>query len=107
MGTIVLTGATSGSTTIQPTDAVTAVLTLPSTTGTLAVSGGSPSFLPPPMVNVLAHPIGGLSSLRAIDVTESIGMFMKVALLGGVALALLLTQWLLPVLLEKWPLERK
>ena len=44
MGTIVLTGATSGSTTIQPTDAVTAVLTLPSTTGTLAVSGGSPSF---------------------------------------------------------------
>jgi len=39
------------------------------------------------MVNVLAHPIGGLSSLRAIDVTESIGMFMKVALLGGVALA--------------------
>ena len=39
------------------------------------------------MVNLLARPIGGLSSLRAIDVTESIGVFMKVALLGGVALA--------------------
>ena len=46
MGTVVLNGATSGSTTIQPTDAVTAVLTLPSTTGTLALTsgGGSPSF---------------------------------------------------------------
>ncbi len=32
---LVLTGATSGSTTLQSTDAVTAVLTLPSTTGTL------------------------------------------------------------------------
>ena len=39
------------------------------------------------MVNLLARPIGGLSSLRVIDVTESIGVFMKVALLGGVALA--------------------
>jgi predicted exporter len=27
--------------------------------------------------------------------------------LGGVALALLVTQWLLPVLLEKWPLHRE
>jgi hypothetical protein len=32
---------------------------------------------------------------------------LGVACLGGVALALLLTQWLLPVLLEKWPLEKK
>ncbi len=32
---------------------------------------------------------------------------LGLACLGGVALALLLTQWLLPVLLEKWPLERK
>ncbi|HJW10054.1 MAG TPA: MMPL family transporter [Holophagaceae bacterium] len=29
------------------------------------------------------------------------------ACLGGVALALLMTQWVLPMLLEKWPLERK
>ena len=39
MGTIVLTGATSGSTTIQPTDAVTVTCTLPSTGGTLQTSG--------------------------------------------------------------------
>jgi hypothetical protein len=32
---------------------------------------------------------------------------LGLASLGGVALALLLTQWLLPVLLEKWPLEKK
>ena len=44
MGNLVLNGATSGSTTVQPTDAVTAVITLPSTSGTLSVSGGSPSF---------------------------------------------------------------
>ena len=39
MGTIVLTGATSGSTTLQPTDAVTVTCTLPSTGGTLQTSG--------------------------------------------------------------------
>jgi hypothetical protein len=41
---LVLNGATSGSTTITPTDAVTVVLTAPATSGTLAVSGGSTSF---------------------------------------------------------------
>ena len=44
MGAIVLNGNTSGSTTIQPTDAVTVTLTTPSTSGTIAVSGTSPSF---------------------------------------------------------------
>jgi hypothetical protein len=44
MGTVVLNGATSGSTTIQPTDAVTATLTLPSATGTLLGSGNQPAF---------------------------------------------------------------
>ena len=39
---LVLAGATSGSTTIQATDAVTATLTLPSTTGTVMVNG--PTF---------------------------------------------------------------
>lgn len=39
MGTIVLTGATSGSTTLQPTDAVTVTCTLPATGGTLQTSG--------------------------------------------------------------------
>ena len=39
MGTVVLNGATSGSTTLQPTDAVTVTCTLPSTGGTLQTSG--------------------------------------------------------------------
>jgi len=39
MGNLVLAGATSGSTTITPTDAVTATVTLPSTGGTLQTSG--------------------------------------------------------------------
>jgi len=38
-------------------------------------------------VDMLARPIGGISVLKAIDVTESMGVFMKVALLGGVAIA--------------------
>jgi hypothetical protein len=41
MGNLVLAGATSGSTTITPTDAVTATLTLPSATGTLLSSASS------------------------------------------------------------------
>ena len=36
----------------------------------------------------LAIPVGGLDRLRAIEVTESVGVFMKVALLSGLALAL-------------------
>ena len=41
MGSVVLSGATSGATTITPTDAVTVSLTLPSTTGTLGLASGS------------------------------------------------------------------
>lgn len=40
------------------------------------------------MVEFLAIPVGGVETLRAIEVTESIGVFMKVALLAGIALAL-------------------
>mgnify|MGYP001000747591 FL=1 len=32
---------------------------------------------------------------------------LGLACLGGVALALLLTQWLLPAILERWPLKRR
>ena len=39
MGSVVLAGATSGSTTITPSDTVTATVTLPSTGGTLQTSG--------------------------------------------------------------------
>jgi len=41
------------------------------------------------LINYLTLPLeGGLESLKAIEVTESIGVFMKVALLSGVALSL-------------------
>ena len=40
------------------------------------------------MVHFLAIPVGGLQALKAIEVTESIGVFMNVALLAGVAIAL-------------------
>ena len=38
MGTLVLTGASSGSATLQSTDATTTVITLPATTGTVALA---------------------------------------------------------------------
>jgi len=41
-----------------------------------------------PLINYLASPIGGLEELKAIEVTESIGVYMKVALLSGVVLSL-------------------
>jgi sec-independent protein translocase protein TatC len=40
------------------------------------------------LVRFLAAPVGGLGALRAIEVTESVGVFMKVALLAGIAIAL-------------------
>ncbi len=42
----------------------------------------------PQLLAFLARPIGGIQNLVAIEVTESIGVYMKVALLGGVAIAL-------------------
>ena len=41
-----------------------------------------------PLIRYLALPVGGLEELKAIEVTESIGVFMKVALLSGLALSL-------------------
>jgi sec-independent protein translocase protein TatC len=40
------------------------------------------------VVEFLSGPIGGLEALVAIEVTESIGVFMRVALLSGIALAI-------------------
>jgi sec-independent protein translocase protein TatC len=40
------------------------------------------------ILDLLATPIGGLEGLQAIEVTESIGAFMRVSLLSGFALAL-------------------
>ncbi|MEI7844740.1 MAG: twin-arginine translocase subunit TatC [Chloroflexota bacterium] len=39
------------------------------------------------LITLLAAPVGGLKSLQAIEVTESIGVYMKVALISGIALA--------------------
>jgi len=40
------------------------------------------------IIDILSQPIGGIKGLQAIDVTESVGTFMRVALLCGFALAL-------------------
>ena len=40
------------------------------------------------IIDFLSKPIGGIDVLKAIDVTESVGVFMRVALLGGFAVAL-------------------
>lgn len=39
------------------------------------------------ILDFLAEPVGGIEALRAIEVTESIGAFMRVSLLSGFALA--------------------
>jgi len=44
MGNLVLNGATSGATTLTPTDAVTITATFPSLGGTVMVSGNMPAF---------------------------------------------------------------
>ncbi len=54
----------------------------------IAVGVGIAFFYTPKLVDFLAVPIGGLGALKAIEVTESIGVFMKVSLLAGVAIAL-------------------
>jgi sec-independent protein translocase protein TatC len=41
----------------------------------------------PQLINILALPIGGVSELTAIDVTESVSVFMRVAMLGALVLA--------------------
>jgi sec-independent protein translocase protein TatC len=40
------------------------------------------------IIDLLAQPIGGIGELQAIDVTEPLGVFMRVSLLSGFALAL-------------------
>lgn len=39
------------------------------------------------LVDYLSLPVGGIAALKAIDITESIGVFMRVALFAGIALA--------------------
>ncbi len=41
-----------------------------------------------PILNLLAEPIGGTEALKSVEVTESVGVFMRVSMLTGFALAL-------------------
>ncbi len=40
------------------------------------------------IIDFLSKPIGGISALKAIDVTESVGVYMRVVLLGGFTVVL-------------------
>ncbi len=54
----------------------------------LAVATAICAVLTPQLLAWLARPIGGLEQLEAIEVTENVGVFMQVSLLGGVTLAM-------------------
>jgi sec-independent protein translocase protein TatC len=54
----------------------------------LAVGVGISFYFTQNIIDILAGPVGGLKNLIAIEVTESVGVFMRVALLSGIALAL-------------------
>ncbi len=54
----------------------------------LALMVGVSFFFTQKIIDFLAQPVGGLDKLVAIEVTESIGVFMRVALFSGIALAI-------------------
>ncbi len=54
----------------------------------LSLTVGISFFFTQSLIEYLATPVGGLEKLKAIEVTESIGVFMKVALLSGLAISL-------------------
>lgn len=54
----------------------------------LAIAVGVSFIFTRQIINFLAGPIGGLAKLQAIEVTETVGVYMRVALLCGLTLAL-------------------
>ena len=70
MGTLVLAGATSGSTTLTPADTVTTVLTLPSSTATLATLGANTFTGNQSITGTLG--VTGTSTLAAINASGKI-----------------------------------
>lgn len=54
----------------------------------LLAAAGLAFYFAPQMLDILASPVGGLENLHVIRVTENISVTMKVALLGGVILAM-------------------
>ena len=54
----------------------------------LVVGVGISFYFTIPLMGYLASPVGGLADLQAIEVTEEIGVFMRVALMSGIAIML-------------------
>jgi sec-independent protein translocase protein TatC len=54
----------------------------------LAISAAVAFLLAPRLLEFLAVPIGGLSELQAIELTEPIGVYVRVSLLAGAILAM-------------------
>jgi sec-independent protein translocase protein TatC len=54
----------------------------------LAIGVGVSFYFTIPLMEYLAKPVGGLEKLQAIQVTEGIGVYMRVALLSGVTIML-------------------
>src|SRR5690349_19366227 len=54
----------------------------------LALGVGVSFYFTIPLMKYLAAPVGGLKKLQAIQVTEGIGVYMRVALMSGVAIML-------------------
>jgi sec-independent protein translocase protein TatC len=54
----------------------------------LALGVGVSFYFTIPLMEYLANPVGGLEKLQAIQVTEGIGVYMRVALLSGITIML-------------------
>jgi sec-independent protein translocase protein TatC len=54
----------------------------------LAIGVGISFYFAIPLMEYMAEPVGGLPKLQAIQVTEEIGVFMRVALTSGIAIML-------------------
>jgi sec-independent protein translocase protein TatC len=54
----------------------------------LALGVGVSFYFTVPLMRYLTLPVGGLENLQAIEVTEEVGVFMRVALTSGIALML-------------------
>lgn len=54
----------------------------------LAIGVGISFYFTIPLMEYLARPVGGLDKLQAIEVTEEVGVFMRVALTSGIAIML-------------------
>ena len=54
----------------------------------LAVGVGISFYFTVPLMSYLSIPVGGLEKLQAIEVTEEVGVFMRVALTSGLAIML-------------------